>query len=138
LASHWCNQLPEYALVVESDNRRVVAWDKLTKDQRKVKPKDQGSVLRWMKNWTDGVENIPEERFKFQERFTKNGFHPVRISTFKSFQARYYGFNRIVEGKDTFFITAIDPSKKDNDADPAMLDRASKEAFRVLETLNVK
>lgn len=138
MASHWCNQLPEYEVVAEGDKRRVVAWVKLAKEQRKVKPKDQGGILRWMKNWADGVDNIPEEKFKYQDRFTQNGFHPVRISAFKNHQARYYGFNRVVEGKDTFFVTAIDPSKKDNNADPAMLERASKEAFNILRTLKAK
>jgi maltooligosyltrehalose synthase len=135
----WCNLLPDYVVVVDSDNRRVVAGAAVKKAQAKVQRKHGMQIRHWMEIWTkDGPQNIPAERFKHQEQVTKNGHRPVTIYAFKAHQARYYGFSCEFDGKTTFFVTAIDPAKKDDKADPEMIARAGREAFQVLEKLGIK
>ena len=74
---------------------------------------------------------MPEERFKFQTRWKGASGEGHRISVFKSYQARYYGYSREIAGKETFVVAAIDPAKKDNQADPAMYKRVGDEADRI-------
>lgn len=139
MASHWCSLLPDYALLADSEKRRVVVHGKLKKEQAKVDRQHYVVIIRWMKIWTtDVVGGVPPEKFKFQARFTEKGFHPVAIWVFKAHQPRYYGFTRVVEGKETFFVTAIDPAKKQDDANPEVLARAGREAFRILKLLGLQ
>lgn len=127
-------------MIAESDTRRVVVNTGLAKAQKKVEKKDQASVWHWMKIWVRDQKDaaIPEERFKFQTRWKGPGGENIRVSVFKSYQARYYGFTREVEGKETFLVSAIDPAKKDNQADPAMYKRVGEEALRVMRALGSK
>lgn len=139
LASSWCDDLPEYEVVAECDGRRVVMLGKLRKEYKRVERKDAAAVLRWMQIWCrDEVDALPPERFKQQERYVGATGSVVKISAFKSYQARFYGFSRSVQGKETFFVTALDPAKKSDQADPQMLKRASDEAFRILAALKIK
>lgn len=135
----WSILLPDYTLIAENGERRVVVREKLKKVQAKVDDQHRLTIRNWMRFWVnDGPQDIPPEKFKFQQRFNQNGFKPVVISAFKSYQARYYGFSRVVDGKMTFFVTAIDPAKKDDKANDEVLERASREAFRVLKALKIQ
>jgi len=139
VSSHWCKNLTEYQAVAQSDGRRVVVWEALAKEYRKIPTKDQGSLLRWMEIWSGDLDcAISTQRFKSQDSFTDQKGRKVQIWAFKSYQSRMYGFVRKVENKETFFVTAIDPAKKDDDADPAVLKRAKVEAFRVLDVLGIR
>ncbi|MBO9710468.1 MAG: hypothetical protein J7521_19880 [Caulobacter sp.] len=131
--------MPDYEVVVEGDGRRVVMSGGLDKDYRKIATKDKASLRRWMENWCGDVEGaMPDTRMKAQERFSDVKGRTVLIIAFKSYQARLYGFIRRVAERDTFFVTAIDPDKKDDDADPKVLKRAKLEAFRILEVMNLR
>jgi len=135
----WCQSLSDYAVVVESDNRRVVMAKGLAKEFEKVTLKDKAKLVSWMKIWTEDREGaISTQRFKSQDSFTDGKGRRVQIFAFKSFQARLYGFIRKIEGKETFLVTAADAAKKNDEADPAKLQRASKEAFKVLDAVGIR
>lgn len=111
----------------------------LAKEFRKVASKDKAKLLSWMKIWTSDRDGaISTQRFKSQESFTDGQGRRVQVWAFKSYQARLYGFIRRIEAKETFLVTAADASKKDDEADPARLQKASKEAFRVLDVLGMR
>jgi hypothetical protein len=136
---HWCNQLPDYEVVVEGDDRRVVMSGGLDKEYRKIAVKDKASLRRWIENWCGDVDGaIPDTRMKAQDRFSDVKERTVLVIAFKSYQARLYGFIRKVAEKETFFISAIDPDKKDDEADPKVLKKAKLEAFRVLDRLKIR
>lgn len=135
----WCAQLDDYAVAAESGNRRVVVAKGLAKDFKKIATKDQAQLRRWMEIWTNDRDGaISTERFKSQDSFTDDKGRKVQIWAFKSYQARIYGFIRTVEGKETFLAGAIDPSKKNDNADKNNLKRAKTEAFRVLQALGIR
>lgn len=135
----WCKSLEDYEVVAESANRRVVMAKGLAKEFRKVASKDKAKLLSWMKIWTSDRDGaISTQRFKSQESFTDGQGRRVQVWAFKSYQARLYGFIRRIEAKETFLVTAADASKKDDEADPARLQKASKEAFRVLDVLGMR
>jgi hypothetical protein len=133
------SELAEYEVAVRAKTRCVAIDRGLEKLFKKVTPKDQGKIRRWMEIWCrDGAANIPKENLKPQERFQDVKGRSVQIWAFKSYQARMYGFSRIVDGRETFFVTAIDPAKKNDDADPAMLKKSKNEAFRILDVLGLR
>lgn len=135
----WCKALDDYAVVAESGNRRVVMAKGLAKEFKKVANKDKAKLLSWMENWTRDREGaISTQRFKSQESFTDHKGRRVQIWAFKSFQARLYGFIRKIEDKETFLVTAADASKKDDEADPVKLKRASEGAFKVLDAVGMR
>lgn len=45
------------------------------------------------------------------------------VMAFKAFQRRLYGFERTIDGIRTFVIVDCDPAKKQNKADPKILNR---------------
>lgn len=135
----WCNALVDYAVVAESDNRRVVMSKGLAKEFKKVAAKDKAKLISWMTIWTEDREGaISTQRFKAQDSFTDKKGRRVQVWAFKSYQARLYGFIRKVEGKETFLVTAADSSKKNDDADPIKLKKASDEAFKVLDAVGIR
>lgn len=135
----WCSDLTDYAVVAESDGRRVVMAKGLAKEFGKAAKKDKAQLLRWMQIWTGDHEGaISTQRFKHQENFSDVKGRKVAIWAFKSFQARLYGFIRTVEKKETFLVGAVDPSKKDDEADKAVLKRAKIAAFDVLNRLKIR
>lgn len=139
MVPHWCSQLPDYEVVVERDGRRVAMCGGLDKEYRRIAPKDKAALRRWMENWCSDVEGaIPDTRMKAQERFSDAKGRTVLIIAFKSYQARLYGFIRKISNKETFLVAAIDPEKKDDDADPKILKKAKLEAFRILELMKIR
>lgn len=135
----WCASLSDYAVVAESDNRRVVMAKGLAKEFQKIALKDQAKLRAWMKIWTEDREGaISTQRFKSQDSFNDAKGRRIQIYAFKSYQARLYGFIRKIEGKETFLVTAADAAKKDDNADPAKLQRASKQGFEVLDALGIR
>ena len=111
----------------------------LAKEFKKVKTKDKAKLLSWMEIWTadrDGA--LSTQRFKFQQGFTDQQGRRVQIWAFKSYQARLYGFIRKIEGRETFLVTAVDASKKDDDADPVKLQKASRAGFKALDALGMR
>lgn len=87
----------------------------------------QAAMLRWCRF---GPSHLPQERFKFMSRYEKGGAS-VRVDGFKGRQARFYGTTAQVDGKPMFLVTGVDPAKKQNTADPAILKAAGKAAFDI-------
>lgn len=135
----WCKELDDFAVVVESDNRRVVMAKGLAKEFGKVAKKDKANLRSWLEIWTEDREGaISTQRFKSQDSFTDAKGRRIQIWAFKSYQARLYGFIRKIEGKETFLVTAADAAKKDDKADSAKLQRASKEGFKALDAVGIR
>jgi hypothetical protein len=139
LAQPWCKGLEDYSVVAEGATRRVVMHHGLAKEFGKAKAQDKAKLLSWIQIWCDKPEgSIPAEKLKSQEHFTDAKGRKVHIFALKAHQARLYGFIRVVQTKETFLFASVDPSKKDDSADPAVIKRAKNEAFRVLDVLGIR
>ena len=91
-------------------------------------------VTRYIK---DGPAALPPKKFNGNEGWFPSDKAPrkVRLEAFKPWQLRAYGFCREFNGRPTFFVTGIDPSKKQNRADQEILRAAGKEAASLNEIL---
>ena len=107
-------------VLVSSSENSVVILEKLWKEFSKFPRKDQVSLAKWMTIWCDGEHNLPPERYKMLGKFGE-----YRIDEFKSYQSRAYGTIATNWLGRTFVVTALD-TKKSEDADPAVLKRASR------------
>jgi hypothetical protein len=77
-----------------------------------------------------GPGSLPTTKFNGSEGWFPSDKAPgkVRLQAFKPWQLRAYGFAREFNGRPSFFITGIDPSKKQDRADQEILAAAGKEA----------
>lgn len=85
----------------------------------------------------DGPKGIPGKKWNGAEGWFPSDKAPgkVRLEALKPWQLRAYGFCCEFRGRPTLFITGIDPAKKQNKADRAILKAAGDEAFRVSELI---
>lgn len=77
---------------------------------------------RYFKRYADG-NRLSDQQYKPQGR-KKSGHCAMQIWEFKGFQYRIYGVVVDVGGKRSFIGTSTDPGKKNNKADPAIVQRA--------------
>lgn len=128
-------KLPDgYVLLPTKDGKYDVAiGPKAAKELSKASVDQRTELEDLVKRYAaDGPSALPRNKMKDQ------GWHPgakankkVRVEAFKAWQLRAYGFCRDFKGRPTFFITGVDRSKKQNDANDAILEAAGKEALRV-------
>lgn len=79
-----------------------------------------------------GPQGIPRGKFNGGEGwFPSAKDKRIRLEALKPRQLRAYGFCQQLNGKQTFFITGVDTSKKQDDADQGILQAAGKEAVRI-------
>lgn len=80
-----------------------------------------------------GPSELPRSKFNGNEGwFPSAAASPkIMLQAFKPWQLRAYGFCRTFNGRPTFFITAIDPAKKQDRADPRILKAAGDEAVQL-------
>lgn len=78
-----------------------------------------------------GMRGFTDESFKTVDRIKAAGGNAPLIYEFKSYQFRLYGVIMTYHGKRCFVGTACDPAKKNNKADPAILQRAADAADRI-------
>lgn len=80
-----------------------------------------------------GPSSLPRTKFNGSEGWfpSKKAVNKIRLEAFKPWQLRAYGFCRQYQGHPWFFITGIDSTKKQWEADQNILDAAGKEAVRV-------
>jgi hypothetical protein len=81
----------------------------------------------------EGPKGVPPKKWNGAEGWFPSDKAPgkVRLEALKPWQLRAYGFCCEFRGRPTLFITGIDPAKKQDKADRAILDAAGREAFRV-------
>lgn len=94
-----------------------------------------------VKRYADGgLPRVPTNKINTNEGWypSEKAGNKVRVQAFKPWQLRAYGFARDFNGKLTFFITGIDPAKKQNQARTEILDAAGREAVRINDLLNQK
>lgn len=118
------------AALVRTPGGVVAIFDGAKKDYGKGSARDTISIEYWMKLWCDGGR-LPPERFKFVR-----GKEKVRLTEFKAYQFRAYGFAATVAGKRLFVVTAADV-KKQNDASRHVLDRAERVARRLKAKIGI-
>jgi hypothetical protein len=84
-----------------------------------------------------GPTTLPRNKFAGDEGWFPSKKSPgkVRLEAFKPWTLRAYGFCGQLDGRGVFFITGIDTKKKQDDANPAILQSAGTEAFRVSKLL---
>ena len=79
-----------------------------------------------------GWENVPRKKFNGNEGwFPSDNDKRIRLEAFKPWQLRAYGFCEQFNERQTFFITGVYTSKKQDRADQNILAKAGKEAVRV-------
>jgi len=85
-----------------------------------------------------GPTALPSNKFNGSEGWFPSDRAPnkIRLEAFKPWKLRAYGFCREFNGRPTFFITGIDPSKKQDHARPEILQSAGAEAVRINNILN--
>ena len=105
--------------------RRAVRaiYDRLN-DQKK------GRLNQIMKLWCEGRALTPQ-MFNASEGRTPR--RNIMLKAFKTFKIRLYGFDGDVGGKRTFVIVDSDPAKKQDKADPRVLNRAKKRIDDLLD-----
>lgn len=81
----------------------------------------KGRFRRIMQMWCEGHTLTPEMLNRNEGRSPKKN---IMIQAFKAFKIRLYGF----VGGHRFLIVEIDPVKKQNKADPRILERAKRRA----------
>ena len=74
-----------------------------------------------------GPENLPPQRFKFDQQHSEAGKKP-RIEAFKGRHVRFYGACGNLGGRPVFLITGSDTAKKSNAANQSILKAAGKRA----------
>lgn len=115
-----------------------VYWDESFEKtfKKKGEPNDRAKIEASMKRRyaEHGPANIPPTHFT-SERAISVGGRKVQVWVFKSFQLRVYGVQGSVNGKRSFFAVEVDPKKKQNKADPKILERAAKKGVSFLETI---
>jgi hypothetical protein len=84
-----------------------------------------------------GPASLPPTKFNANECWfpSERAQNKVRLQAFKPWALRAYGFARQFNNRSTFFITRIDPSKKQDRADQDILHAAGVEAVTVSEFL---
>lgn len=79
-----------------------------------------------------GWKNIPKKKFNNNEGwFPSKKDKRVRLEALKPRQLRAYGFCKEFNNRPTFFITGVDTSKKQDEADQTILHTSGTEAVRV-------
>jgi len=103
----------------------------MVKKASEEKRADLDALIR--KYVQEGPASLPRSRFNSDEGWFPSDRAPgkIRLQAFKPWQMRAYGFCCDFNARPTFFITGIDPSKKQNDANQNILAAAGLEAVRV-------
>jgi len=85
-----------------------------------------------------GREGMPANKINTNESWHPSDKAPnkVRVQAIKPWTLRAYGFERQFNGKLTFFITGIDPAKKQDKARPEILEAAGIEALRIIDLID--
>lgn len=110
-----------------------VAIQKSVKKEFDALPEDvRCRFIRIMQLWTDKMA-LTQEQFNGNEGRAQRGDLNVMVQAFKAFKVRLYGFVTEVGDRRSFLITALDPAKKQNKADPRILSRAQGRCLDLLE-----
>jgi hypothetical protein len=117
----------------------VVMKSKVKKELEKKATADQRAALEDLitRYAEGGATALPSQRFNGNEAWFPSEKAPnkIRLQAFKPWKLRAYGFRRDLDGRSTFFITGIDPAKKQDRAKPEILNAAGKEAVRINDLL---
>jgi hypothetical protein len=113
---------------------RETVQKRLLKDATKEQRAGLHDVVERYAN--GGPANVPPKKYNGAEGwFPSRNDKRVRLEALKAWQLRAYGFCQQFGGRQTFFITGADASKKQDAANPAILAAAGAEAVRVHEVL---
>lgn len=109
--------------------------DEYEKLRQRAERNEQNSVKAWkqlerylLRFCEHGHRNMPEDQFKSEGAFAVGDGKKIQIYAFKPWQWRLYGALREFNDRPCFLGTMVDPSKKNNKADRAILE-ASARAF---------
>ncbi len=132
--------LPEgYEFLLRGEECDIVIKSKVKKELEKKATEDQRASLDDLigRYAEGGAAALPSQKFNGNEDWFPSEKAPnkIRLQAFKPWKLRAYGFRRDFNGRSTFFITGLDPSKKQDRAKPEILKAAGKEAVRINELL---
>jgi len=97
--------------------------ERVKKEYEKLELVTRAGLKSKMKSWVDERQQ-PETHFKWECRVPMDG-KSIAVCVFKDGQARLYGASFMLDGKETFICSEIDPAKKRNKADQEKLKRAA-------------
>jgi hypothetical protein len=128
-----------YERILSGVKYDVVTSAKVKAELRKKASREQMAGLEaLMKKYAEsGPQGLPRTKFSGDEGWfpSKKAAGKIRLEAFKPWQLRAYGFCCEFDGRPTFFVTGLDPSKKQDDANQNILAAAGREAVRVNELL---
>lgn len=103
-----------------------------------IPARDKARLKNVLDDYCDnGPSDLSPTDFKFMGHLSYSGVK-VRMEEFKSAQVRLFGFLATFEDQLTFFVTGMDPAKKQQKADQKKLAAAVKEAVRITGLLKPK
>lgn len=106
-------------------------------DKRSIQQKQH--LLRYFGRFCEHEPHgLPDEKFKKQDNLADGLGGQVAIWEFKTWQWRLYGAILTVGGKKCFIGVKVDPDKKTDRADRALLEAAAREISKLSEYSNTK
>lgn len=124
--------------VLASTPKSCVAIEKsLTKELKEIDDRKLARLLRIAELWCQG-QQLTAEQFNGNEGRARRGDLNVMLQAFKTHKVRLFGIVMRFAGRRTFFIVDLDPAKKQNKADPAILKRAQGRALDLTANLENK
>jgi len=123
-------------LFVRGDSAIVFAYLGFEDDLEKAIVKDAAKVVAILKNEYSKIGRVrSDEKWNPNEHRHKVGHKEYLVQAVKAFQCRVYGVEGSYYGKKAFFVTVVDPKKKDDKAKPALLRKAAEEAVELVKKI---
>lgn len=114
-------------------------WRELYAQRADLAIKQQVQLTRFTKTYCEnGREYLTPEQFKREGRFPDGRGTKIDVYVFKPFKWRLYGIIFDLDGKPAFVGLEIDPEKKQDKADQALLKRVAKDGGTLLAALEEK
>jgi hypothetical protein len=113
--------------VVRLSQEAKDAFDALCGQADQTSMREAATIKRFFQRFTThGPHGFDGKQFKSEGRFKDGTGKQVRVFAMKAYQWRLYGVLKHHDGKPAFFGLCVDPSKKKNKADRAILERCAR------------
>jgi len=121
-------------ILATADNACVAISEDAEEDFDGLDERKQAQMLRIMDLWCRNHRLTPEQ-FNPNEARARKGDLNVLVQAFKVWKVRFYGAVFQIDGTKHFITLETDLAKKQNKADPKILNRAKTKAIEVAEKL---
>jgi hypothetical protein len=102
-------------------------FDALCAQPDETSMREAATIKRYFERFTShGPQGFDHKMFKSEGRFKDGTGKPVQVFAMKAYQWRLYGVLRHHDGRPAFFGLCVDPSKKKDKANKALLERCAR------------